>query len=355
MPDRDDKVFDPTPQRIERAREEGNVFRSTEAISVGLLTTGAVLMLLGMPAMFDTLGGLMADLYRNANQTQLTVSSIVPIFMEIGYRVGLILLPFFAVLTLMSMGLSVAQTGWNVTFKPLTPKFERISPLKGLKRIFSSKGLFEFFKAVTKIVVAGPLAYLVVKRHLPEILVLHTLPLPTILESASAWIVALLAHMLAALLVLSAADFAFEKWKYKEDLKMSKKELEEERKRQEGDPHVKSRRREQAMELARRPRMDHAVLQSDVVVTNPTHYAVALSYDPVEAPAPRVMVKGVRKRALHIRELAERFDVPIVEEPPLARALYASVPEQTQIPEELYQAVATILAEIYRKRGSQLR
>lgn len=354
MPDRDDKVFDPTPQRIERAREEGNVFRSTEAISVGLLITGAVLMFMGMPALFDTLRTLMADLYQNATHTSLTTGSILPIFIEIGYRIGLVLLPFFAVLMLMSAGLSVAQTGWNVTFKPLTPKFERISPLKGLKRIFSSKGLFEFFKAVIKIVVAGPMAYLVVKQHLPEILALHTLPLPTILDAATAWIAALLVHMLAALLALSAIDFAFEKWKYKEDLKMSKQEMKEERKRQEGDPHVKNRRREQAMAMARRPRMDHAVINSDVVITNPTHYAVALSYDPGEAPAPRVMLKGVRKRALRIRALAEEFEVPVVEEPPLARALYGSVEEQEQIPQELYQAVATILAEIYRERGSQL-
>jgi flagellar biosynthetic protein FlhB len=354
MPDKDDKVFDPTPARIEKAREEGNVFRSTEAISVGLLVTAAVLLFMGMPVMFNALRSLMADLYQNATQTQITIGSVVPILMTAGYRVGIVLLPFMAILTLMSIALSVAQTGWNVTLKPLQPKWEKISPLKGLKRIFSSKGLFELFKALAKIIVAGPMAYLVVQRHLGEILVLHTLPLPTILDAATAWIVSLLVHMLVALTALSIADFAFEKWKYKEDLKMSKKELEEEKKRQEGDPHVKNRRREQAMEMARRPRMDHAVLNSDVVITNPTHYAVALSYDPGEAPAPRVMLKGMRKRALRIRELADRFDVPIVEEPPLARALYANVEEREQIPQELYQAVATILAEIYRQRGSRL-
>lgn len=354
MPDRDDKVFDPTPQRIEKAREEGNVFRSTEAISVGLLVTAAVLIFSGMPIMFDALSGLMADLYLNASQTPITLDSITPIIMEAGYRVGIVLLPFLAILTLMSVVLSVSQTGWNVTVKPLQPKLERISPLKGFKRIFSSKGLFEAFKALAKIAVAGPMAYLVVQRHLGEILTLHTLPLPTILDAATSWIVALLAYMLIALTLLSVADFAFEKWKYKQDLKMSKRELEDERKNQEGDPHLKNRRREQAMELSRRPRMDHAVMNSDVVITNPTHYSVALSYDPGEAPAPRVMLKGVRKRALRIRELAREFAVPIVEEPPLARALYAHVDEQEQIPQELYQAVATILAEIYRQQGSRL-
>lgn len=354
MPDRDDKVFDPTPQRIEKAREEGNVFRSTEAISVGLLVTAAVLIFSGMPVMFDALSSLMADLYLNASQTEITLASITPIIMEAGYRIGIVLLPFLAILTLMSIALSVGQTGWNVTFKPLQPKFERISPLKGFKRIFSSKGLFEAVKAMAKIAVAGPMAYLVVSQHLGEILRLHTLPLPTILDAATSWIIALLVYMLIALTIVSVADFAFEKWKYKQDLKMSKRELEDERKNQEGDPHMKNRRREQAMELSRRPRMDHAVMKSDVVITNPTHYSVALSYDPGEAPAPRVMLKGVRKRALRIRELAHEFDVPIVEEPPLARALYASVDEQEQIPNELYQAVATILAEVYRQQGSRL-
>lgn len=352
MPDRDDKVFDPTPQRLEKAKEEGNVFKSQEILSVGLLTVGAVLIIMGMPHAFETLQNIMQYLYLNAAQMPLNTSSFQPLFLNIGIQLGLVLIPFFLALAIASAGLSIAQTGWNVTFKPLEPKPSRLNPLEGFKRIFSKKGLFNLFKSVVKIAVAGPLAYFIIEQRLPEILTLHMLPIPSIIDSTTSWVVALLAYILLALLLLSALDFAFEKWKHKQDLKMTKQEVEDEQKRNEGDPQIKSRRRERAMEFAQRPRMDHAVMKSDVVVTNPTHYSVALSYDPETSPAPRVMVKGIRKRALRIRELAAEFDVPIREEPPLARALYASVPEQEEIPEELYRAVAAILAEVYRKRGS---
>ncbi len=352
MPDREDKVFDPTPQRLEKAKEEGNVFKSQEILSVGLLTIGAVLIITGMPYAFDTLQQIMRRLYLNAAQMTLNPSSFEPLFLEIGIQLGQVLIPFFIALAVASAGLSIAQTGWNVTFKPLEPKPSRLNPLEGLKRIFSKKGLFNLFKSVVKIAVAGPLAYLVIEHRFPEILTLHMLPMPSVLDATTSWVVALLAYILLALLLLSALDFAFEKWKHKQDLKMTKQEVEDEQKRQEGDPQIKSRRREQAMEYAKQPRMDHAVMKSDVVVTNPTHYSVALSYDPDRSPAPRVMVKGIRKRALRIRELAAEFDVPIREEPPLARALYASVPEQEDIPEELYRAVAAILAEVYRQSGS---
>lgn len=354
MPENQDKPFDPTQRRIEKAREEGNVFQSQEIISVGMIATGAVLLVTGLPIMFETLEGLMRDLYRNASEINVTPETAPPLLRNAGMRVGAVLFPFFLILAVMAMGLSFVQTGGNLTFKPLLPKWERISPLKGLKRIFSSKGIFELFKAIAKVVVAGPMAYVVITRHLSDLLLLHTLPLPVILDEATGWIVTILLYMIAALIVLSILDFAFERWKYKQDLKMSKRELEDEKKEQEGDPQMQSKRREKAQELAKQPRMDHAAMKSDAVVTNPTHYAVALRYEPTEAAAPRVMLKGVRKRALTIRELAKEHDVPIVEDPPLARALYDNVDEEEEIPEELYQAVAAILAEIYRERGSQL-
>ena len=354
MSERDDKPFDPTKRRIEKAREEGNVFQSKEVMSVGMLATSAVLLIIGLPIMFETLEALMRDLYQGASRTNITPDTATPLLREAGARVGVVLMPFFLILIVMALGLSFLQTGGNLTFKPLMPKWERISPLKGLQRIFSKKGLFELFKAIAKIVVAGPMAYVVISRNLSDLLLLHTLPLPIILEEATGWIVTILLYMVAALIVLALLDFAFEKYKYKEDLKMSKRELEDEKKEQEGDPQMQNKRREKARELAHRPRMDHAVMKSDAVVTNPTHYSVALRYEPTEAAAPRVMLKGIRKRALTIRELAREHDVPIVEDPPLARALYSNVEEEEEIPEELYQAVAAILAEIYRDRGSQL-
>ena len=351
QPDKQEKVFDPTPQRLKKAREEGNVFQSKEIASVGLLITAVVVFFAGGAFAFGALRDLTARLFLQATDTTLSVQSIPALLTHTGLQVAGVLLPFFGALVAVAVALSVLQTGWNVTFKPLQPKANRISPLQGLKRIFSPKGLFEVVKALIKIAVVGPLAYFAVVRHLPEIVVLHTLPLPTILTTASGWIFELLSQMLGALLLLAGLDFAFEKWKYKEDLKMTKKEIKDEAKESEGDPHLKGKRREMAREMAQRPRMDHAVLKADVVVTNPTHYAIALYYDPAKAAAPQVLVKGMRKRALRIKTLAAEMDVPTVENRPLAHALYDGVPEEEEIPEELYPAVAAVLAEVYRQRG----
>jgi len=350
QPDRQEKVHDPTPQRLRKAREEGNVFRSKEMSSVGMLSVGSAVLILGMPSAFGVLQGLMTRLFLGAPTMEFTPRSMQALLADTGMHVALVLAPFFGVLMVAGAGLSLAQTGWHPTAKPLVPKGNRISPLQGIKRLFSSKGLFETGKSLAKIAVVGPLAYFAIKGHLPEILVLHTVPFEGIFTMAAGWIATLLVQMLLALALLSAVDFAFEKWKYKQDLKMTDREVKDESKEQEGDPHVKGKRRQVARELARRPRLDHAVMQADVVVTNPTHYAVALRYDPAEGGAPRVLAKGIRKRALRIKGLAADLGVPTIEDRPLARALYAAVPEGHEIAEDLYPAVAAVLAEVYRAR-----
>ncbi|RMH68852.1 MAG: EscU/YscU/HrcU family type III secretion system export apparatus switch protein [Bacteroidetes bacterium] len=351
MADRQDKTFDPTPQRLRKAREEGNVFRSREIVSVGLLLTSVAVLGWGAPAGFQTLQALTARIFGTVADVVVTQGSVPVLLADLGQHLLLLLLPFFGLLMVMSIGLNVLQSGWNVSFKPLTPRPGNVSPLKGLKRIFSSRGLFEFAKGLIKIVAVGPLAYLIISGRLPQILLLQQMPLEDIFSLAGRWILLLLATMIFALALLSGADFVYEKWRYKEDLKMSAQEIKDEAKETEGNPEVKRRRFQMARELVRRPRLDHAVMQADVVVTNPTHYAVALRYDPEQAAAPRVLVKGIRKRALRIKELARTYEIPMVEDRPLARALYDNVPEMQEIPEDLYQAVATLLAEIYRRRG----
>jgi flagellar biosynthetic protein FlhB len=352
--DRDSKQFDPTPRRIQKAREDGNVFRSQETTAVGMLAVGVTLLVIGIPYGFDALKALTMRVFVDAADPHFSVSEIPAIMTDLGGRTALILAPFLGGLFVAAIGVNLAQTGFNLTGKPLMPKPERISPLKGLKRMFSAQGLFNFGKALLKIAIVGPISYLTIKQHMPEIMVLHLHELTDILTTGTSWIVVLLFKLIAILMLLSAADFAFEKWRYKRDLKMSKQEVRDEAKEQDGDPYVKGRRREKARELARRGRLDHAVMKSDVVVTNPTHYAVALSYDPEKVDAPVVLVKGIRKRALRIKELAHEHDVPMVEDRPLARALYDSVVEMDTIPEELYPAVAALLAEIYRARHAEI-
>ncbi len=349
MSDKHDKQFDPTPQRIKKAREEGNVFRSAEINSVIMLSLGILTVAVAGRASLQVFIGEFAAIFSVAGYADITMQSAPQIMRDKVFSLGPVILPFMLLMMVTGVALNAAQSGVTITAKPLQPKLERVSPLKGIKRIFSSRGLFSAGKSVLKILIVGPVAYAFIKGRIPEIIELHTQPaheLPIILMR---WIAILGGQILSILFVLSAADFAFEKWKYTEDLKMSFQEIKDEMKENEGDPQMRVRRRQLARQMIK-PRLDHAVMKSDVVITNPTHYAVALRYDPTEAAAPRVMAKGMRKRALRIKELAFEHEIPVIENKLLARALYASVDEMDEIPEELFPAIAAVLAEIYRGR-----
>lgn len=352
-PDRQEKVHDPSPTRLRKAREDGNVSKSRELISVGILAAGGAALVGGAPLAFATLREVSTGLFLNAASTPLTVDGMPHLLVSVGVPVLGFLLPFFAVVMVAGAAASVAQTGWNVTAKPLQPKFSRVSPLEGIKRLFSSKGLFDAAKAFSKMAVVGPLIYLVLSDRAEAILGLTGLPIDAAVAMAGTWIVDLAAPVLGALLALAAVDYAFERHRWKSDLKMTHKEVKDESKDQDGDPHMKGKRRQKARELAMRPRLDHAVMRADVVVTNPTHYAVALRFDPEECPAPIVLCKGMRKRALAIKALAADLGVPTVENVPLARGLFAAVEEGDPIDESLYAAVAAVLAEVYRTRAER--
>lgn len=351
-PARDEKVHDPSPSRLRKAREDGNVFKSKELVSVGILLAGGAVIVAGAPLAFASLQELSARLFLGAATAPLSVDALPSLFAAIGFPVLGFLLPFFAVVMTAGAAASVAQTGWNVTAKPLAPKFSRVSPLEGTKRLFSSKGVFEAGKAVAKVAVVGPIVYVVLADRADEMLGLAGLPVEAIVAQTGVWVVDLAAPVLGALLALAAVDYAFERHRWHADLKMTHKEVKDEGKEQDGDPHIKGKRRQKARELAMRPRLDHAVMQADVVITNPTHYAIALKYDPVAGGAPVVLAKGIRKRALAIKGLAADLGVPTVEDRPLARALYATVDEGAPIDESLYAAVAAVLAEVYRRRAA---
>jgi flagellar biosynthesis protein FlhB len=350
MAEKDERTEDPTSKRKADSRSQGQVFKSQEVLSVGMLLIGISVLASGAGWGFERMKYIMSDLFYASSQTTLNTESAESLFRDLIMRTGAIILPFLLVLMATGVVLNIAQSGWNLTSKPLTPKLKKISIVTGAKRIFSKTGLFNFFKSFLKIAIVGPIAYFHIEGLFPQILLLHTLPLPAIFSAAAVWIMGLFFKMISMLVVLSIIDVAYERFKFKENLKMSKQEVKDERKQSEGDPKVKKQRYKLAMKLLRRPRLNHAVSKADVVITNPTHYAVALRYDPGVAPAPQVLVKGLRKRALRIRELAIAQGIPVIEEPPLARALYRSVPEEHIIPEDLYPAVATILASIYRKR-----
>lgn len=349
-PERQEKVFDPSPQRLKKARDEGNVSKSKELGSVGVLLAGGTVLVLGAPLAFGSLQALMADLFLGAVTTPLLIDSMPHLFATVGLPVLGLLLPFFLVVMTAGTAASVAQTGFILTAKPLAPKFSRVNPLEGIKRLFSAKGAFDAGKALSKVALVGPVAYVILRDRLPELLSLYALPLNAIVQQAGSWFVDLALPVLGGLLLLAAVDYAWERHRWFTDLKMTQKEVKDEAKDQEGDPHIRARRRQKARELALKPRLDHSVMKADVVITNPTHYAIALKYDQASSAAPVVLVKGIRKRALRIKSLAAILGVPTVEDRPLARALYATVQEGQPIDESLYPAVAAVLAEVYRQR-----
>lgn len=351
MSERDDKTFDPTPRRLQKAREEGNVFRSREVVSSISLLIGGGLLVYGLPVAFTSLQQVWEQLFLRAATTPLTVGTLAVLLRDLGVQLTILVAPLFITVVVVGVGLNILQSGWSVSAKPLTPKGSRINPGEGIKRIFSKRGTFDLLKSLVKVAIVAPIAYGAIKDRLPEILMLHTLSLENVMSVSGSWIVALVSQITLALLALALVDFFFEKKRYNDDLKMSRQEVVDEAKEQEGDPQMKGKRRQRAREILQRPRLDHAILKADVVITNPTHYAVALRYDPTEADAPRVLVKGIRKRALRIKELAAQHSVPTIENRPLARALYGNVEEGKPIPEDLYPAVAAILAEIFRNRG----
>jgi len=260
QPDKSEKIHDPSAKRIRKAREEGNVFRSKEIVSVGMLIIGLSVMMGGAPFAFQTLKEVAMAQFQSAMTTELTVLSVPTVFANIWLQLLIIAVPFAVVLVVAAMGLNIMQSGWNVSLKALVPKGNRVSPMQGIKRMFSSKGLFDFGKSLVKILIVGPIAYTTISGKMPEILMLHRLPIDGILATAGMWIMLLLAKLIGVLLLLSGIDFAFEKWRYKKDLMMTTKEVKDEAKETEGDPQIKAKRRQVARSLSQRPRLDHAVL-----------------------------------------------------------------------------------------------
>lgn len=349
-PDRQEKTFDPSPRRLRKAREEGNVLRARDVVSVGMLTAGLAGLAVSTPAAFEALRLLTGEFFAEASTAPVSAEAVPALMTRVGVRLLLATAPLFAGLMVAAVAFNAVQSGVHLAPKALQPKGNRISPLQGFKRLFSAKGLFDGLKALAKIAVVGPLAYVIMRDLMPELVRLHTMPLEAVGHVAFEAARRLALPLLGALALVAGLDYGFERWRWRGDLKMTAKEVKDETKEDEGDPHVKGRRRQMARQWLKRPPLEQALARADVVVTNPTHYAVALRYDPLEAPAPRVLAKGIRKRALRIKAMAAEMGVPLLENRPLARALFAGVEEDQQIPEELFPAVAAVLAEVYRRR-----
>jgi flagellar biosynthesis protein FlhB len=338
-----------TPKRREEARREGKVARSAEL-------TGALVLLAGVTAL-SSLGGRMlqklAELTRaeflSLGSTAQTPAAVCALFQRVSIQVLFVLLPFLAVLTAVGLTSNFLQVGFFVSGKPLLPRWSVLNPAEGFKRIFSLRSLTELVKAIAKITIIGSVAWVTVKGDLQHLVPLEGAGAGILLQRIGAATVRLGLRVGFALLALAILDYGYQRWEYERSIRMSKQEVEEEQKQTEGDPHVKARIRLLQRTMARK-RMMADVQTADLVVTNPTHLAVALKYDRSKMSAPVVVAKGMRKMAEKIKEVAREHHVPMVEDPPLARLLYKESKLGQPIPVSLYRAVAQVLAHVWRLR-----
>ncbi len=348
-----EKTERPTPKRLDDARKKGNVARSMEVNSAFVLLTGTMTLFFMSGFLSRNLSFFMRHVFEGLNTYNLTQSAVRPYALSLVLIGGKILAPIMISIMVIGIAVNVGQVGFLFTLEAVTPKPEKIDPTKGFQRIFSVKSLVELIKGILKIGIVGYVAYVVIKGHYRDYFLLMDQGTGQILIFMMKIIFQVALRSGLILLALAAMDYGYQKWQYIKDLRMSVEEVKEEMKQYEGDPQVKSRIRSIQREMARK-RMLADVPEADVVITNPTHYAVALKYDAEKMDAPRVVAKGARNLALKIKEIARENGVPIVENPPLARMLYKMTEVGMEIPMELFQSVAEVLAYIYRLKGKQI-
>lgn len=351
-----EKTEEPTPKKLDDARKEGQVAKSKEiANAFGILALFLVLkfyvgaMGQGFIDVFKGIYGQIPNLIQMYNG-MVPEAALMVVIRSIMIRMLLIMAPVLIVAIVVAFVCDVVQVRWKVTTKPLQPKFSKLNPIKGFGRIFSVNSLVELLKSVAKIGIISYVVYSYIMDRLKDIYLLYDMALNTAIGLIGEIVIDLGIRIAAVYMVLAFLDFAYQKWKFKQDMMMTKQEVKDEYKNQEGDPQIKGKQKQRMREASMR-RMMQQLPEADVVITNPTHYAVAVKYDPEKYDAPYVIAKGQDYLAQRIKEIAKENDVEIVENKPLARMLYANVEIGGLVPPELYQAVAEVLAFVYHLKG----
>lgn len=334
-----------TPRRKEEARERGQVVRSVEINSVLVLLAALTAVRYAGAYMVDSVGRLTVLAYKNLN-TGFGVESVYTFTLFFMGQIFKIIAPVLGAVLLVGLISNYLQVGVLFSLKTLAPKLSNVNPVTGFQKIFSRRSLIEFIKSLSKLIIIGWIGYAKVKGALPELIPAMDMQGPEALKFVGELTINILFWIIFALGVLSILDYFYQKWEYEDSLKMTKQEIRDEYRQSEGDPMIKARIRQIQREMARR-RMFEAVPRADVVVTNPTHVAVALEYKEGMG-APVVLAKGERVIADRIREMARKHSIPIMENPPLARALLKQCPVGAPISPDLFEAVAEVLAYVYR-------
>jgi flagellar biosynthetic protein FlhB len=346
-----ERTEEATPKRREDARKKGQVPRSRELTAMAMLLSGAVSLMVMGEGMVNNLGQIMRSGLSVERSKLMDPWTLLDIFGQVVWQGLLAISPFLVVMLVTALAAPVALGGWSFSAEALGFKFDKVNPIKGMKRIFAWRGVMELAKALAKFVLIGSMGAWLLQHYLPELMGLgRESTLSGLAHTGSILTVSFLA-LSATLIVLAAVDVPFQLWDHRRNLKMTRQEVKDENKNTEGKPEVKSRVRAMQREMAQR-RMMSEVPKADVVITNPTHYAVALRYDSDNMAAPVVVAKGVELVASQIRTVATANDVPLFEAPPLARALFYSTEIDQQVPAGLYLAVAQILAYVFQLKAS---
>lgn len=354
-----DKTEKPTPKRLEDARKKGQVAKSQDLNGAIILI--AATGIIGFAGYNGYLGlsGLTQQTYTSllkniaiSHPTNTGFIQLIGVYTE---KLASVIGPFFLGVALLAILGNLAQNKPNVSFEALQPKLEKVNPIQGFKRLWSMRSIVETAKAILKMVIIGITGTIIIRSHMNELMSLTLLTPITIANVVLGVITQVAISASLIFLVLGLADFFYQKYEHTKQLKMTKQEVKDEHKNTEGDQQIKGKIRQIGFEMSRKQQLS-SVKNADVVITNPTHYAVAIQYDPDISPAPMVVAKGVDHFALKIREVAKENGVLIQENKPLARALYAMVDVMSMIPPELFVAVAEVLAVVFsKKKGRKVR
>ena len=347
----EDKQFDATPRKLEQARKEGQVFKSKDfSTAVSLLILFSVIFGLA-PFIWDQIVQVFTLLYEQIPNAHVEKIGYMYVLLVATKGAALIIGPILAIAWFVAIMADFIQVGPLVATAPLMPKLDKLNPTKYFKNIMSIKTLFELFKNIVKVIILGYIGWMVYKDHIESILMLASVDNNfAVMIEFGKLITEFIFKACIAFLVIAAADYGVTKWKFLKDQKMSFKEIKDEYKNSEGDPNVKAQLRQRRMQMLQQGAMD-AVPTADFVVTNPTHVACALKYVAEEMDSPMLIAKGTELIAKKIIDIAKEHNVPVIENPPVARALFKMVDINQSIPPELYKAVAEILMFVYKMKN----
>ena len=349
----EEKTEEPTPKKRRELKEKGEVAKSRELPSVAVLLSALVMLSFSGSFMYNHILIIMKDAFSLPTMNDLNIFEFMKYAQNIIGRFIILLSPIFGAIFITAILSNIMQVGFVISGEPIIPKFSKIDPIKGFGRTFSKQALMELLKSLLKLIIVGGIAFLTVKGEMKNFSLLGEMEPNGILTYILKISFKIFIRCSMAMIVLVIIDYVFQKWEFEKRNKMTKQEVKDEFKKSEGDPLIKSRIKSIQMEMARK-RMMQAIPDADVVITNPTHLAVALKYDSLTMNAPKVLAKGPGKIAERIRNMASEHNIPIMENKELARNLYDMVEVGQEIPANLYQAVAEILAYIYRLKSNYM-